>query len=454
MHMRNEFDTFGCPKGRDLALSNLLGLMREKGVSNVYVKKLSSNDNSKNQIYLGGDFSALNIIPVGNLEMGSPRSEKRNLKENDKLIKASVDFKWLDYDGGLYPAPEAKLILYPQYPEIRFSGFLKNSRISASEWMDVSKSGRSSDRFLIIGVSPARCCLGYLAVPGSRISAELKSKVRDQDDGVLQEINIGVEDSKVILLRELKRIHMDSPIPGKKLDRASRTAFPYNARNGAGYTLEAELGVCPNGTAEPDFLGWEVKSHSGSVVTLMTPEPSGGIYVTDGVDAFVRAYGYKDKNGTPDRLNFGGIYKHGLRHKETAVTLVCVGYEAGSKMDLDGGIRLVDDLGIVAAEWSFKKLLEHWNRKHAKAVYVPYISEAIDGVASYTYGDWADFGEGTDFLKFIDSVVASKIYYDPAIKIESESSSSPKIKRRSQFRINYKHIGELYESWGRQDLLD
>jgi hypothetical protein len=31
------------------------------------------------------------------------------------------------------------------------------------------------------------------------------------------------------------------------------------APNCGGYTLEAELGITPNGYSEPDFLGWEVK---------------------------------------------------------------------------------------------------------------------------------------------------------------------------------------------------
>ena len=55
-------------------------------------------------------------------------------------------------------------------------------------------------------------------------------------------------------------------------------------------TLEAELGITPNGYAEPDFMGWEVKQYGvtdfiairpRSPVTLMTPEPTGGIYRTE-----------------------------------------------------------------------------------------------------------------------------------------------------------------------------
>lgn len=450
----NNEDTFGGESSRRLSLDALFGLMKDKGVSSIYVKKLSSNDNSKNQIYLGGDFSSLNLIPVKDWETVLPKSEKTKLKPADKLIRGNIDFKWIDYEGVLHPAPDAKLILYPQYPEVRFSGFLKNSNVNASEWMDVSKSGRQPDRFLVIGVHPERYCIGYLAVPGSQISAELKSKLGTQENGVLQQINFGNHNSRIILLNELRRIHLGSPIHGKKLDRSSGKTVAYNARNGAGYTLEAELGISPNGNSEPDFLGWEVKSHSRPVVTLMTPEPSGGLYRERGVDFFVRKYGYEDKNGVPDRLNFGGVYKYGVQHADTKVTLICTGYEKGVKLDLDGGLKLVDDHGNSAAEWSFKKLLEHWNRKHAKAVYVPYEARNDRDRTAYFYGDWVDLGEGTDFLKFMDSIIESKIYYDPGIKIEGQASGNPKIKRRSQFRINYKYISSLYSSWSRENLLD
>ena len=49
------------------SLSQLLNLMRDHGADRVYAKKLSPNDNSKNQVYLGGGFGALNVIPHGEI---------------------------------------------------------------------------------------------------------------------------------------------------------------------------------------------------------------------------------------------------------------------------------------------------------------------------------------------------------------------------------------------------
>ena len=61
---RPKEDTYSSSSNFQVTLEALLGVLGQHGASRVYVKALSPNDNSKNQIYLGGDFSALNIIPV------------------------------------------------------------------------------------------------------------------------------------------------------------------------------------------------------------------------------------------------------------------------------------------------------------------------------------------------------------------------------------------------------
>lgn len=48
-----------------LELPRIVGLMQSKGAKNVLIKPLANNDNSKQQIYLGGDFSALQALPSG-----------------------------------------------------------------------------------------------------------------------------------------------------------------------------------------------------------------------------------------------------------------------------------------------------------------------------------------------------------------------------------------------------
>ena len=192
-------------------------------------------------------------------------------------------------------------------------------------------------------------------------------------------------------------------------------------------------------------------SNFGSVeagtITLMTPEPTGGFYRETGVEAFVRKFGYADKRGRADRLNFGGIHKVGARHETTHLTMKLTGYdEANSRItDAAGTISLVSDTGVIAAAWGFSGLLEHWSRKHAKAVYVPSQCRK-EPARQYHYGDKVRLAEGTDSLRLLTALFAGAVYYDPGIKLENASTANPTNKRRSQFRIASKNISSLYES--------
>ena len=65
---------------------------------------------------------------------------------------------------------------------------------------------------------------------------------------------------------------------------------------------------------------------SAGILTLMTPEPTGGYYKTAGVESFVRKFGYPDMTGQAnreDRLNFGGIHRVGLIIQELDWQLTC-----------------------------------------------------------------------------------------------------------------------------------
>lgn len=224
--------------------------------------------------------------------------------------------------------------------------------------------------------------------------------------------------------------------------------------NCCGYTFEAELGVTPNGYSEPDFMGWEIKQFGvnrfdkidASVITLMTPEPTDGLYKTEGTEFFIRNYGYPDKLGRPDRMNFGGVHKVGQVHKTTNLEMKLLGFdiESGKIRNSNGRIALVDTHGIETASWSFSSMLLHWNRKHDKACYVPSLSET-SGNRKYKYGNKVVLGTGTDFQLFLVEMAKGNIYYDPGIKLEN-ISTKPKIKKRSQFRIKSKFLPDLYKN--------
>lgn len=429
------------------SLAQLLNLMREHGATRIYAKKLAPNDNSKNQVYLGGDFSALNIIPHGNI-YSDDAAIAGSIRER---AKASVDFYWIDGEGR-YHAPNTGLILYPKYPEVRMSGFLKGCTTAPGHVMTVRDEGR----VLFLGMTRQGSVLGYAAAADSPAAAELGAREWPKV-GVFLELplTIGDESPRTVLLNELRRIHRLEWIASQKL-AADGTKAAYAARNGGGYTLEAELGITPNGYAEPDFMGWEVKQYGvnnfasfrpKSPVTLMTPEPTGGIYRSEGVASFLQRFGYADQSGKADRFNFGGRYDCQTgRHRLTGLRMVLTGYDAasGKMTDIDGGMALVDAAETIAASWSFKGLMAHWNRKHALAAYVPSLFR--DPPPEYSYGGKVMLCEQTDFLLFLKAFALGRVYYDPAVKIENASGEKPLIKRRSQFRVAHSDLHQLYQN--------
>jgi len=420
--------------------------MRHHGATRVYAKRLAPNDNSKNQIYLGGDFSALNIIPHGNVYTDA--AEVAGAVRD--RAKAAVDFYWID-EAGRHHAPNTGLILYPKYPEVRISGFLLGCRAAPKHIMTVRDEGR----VLFFGMTQSGSVLGYAAAADDPVAAEL-SAGDWQTIGVFVELPLNLAQAvspKTLLLNELRRIYQLRWIASQKL-AADGTKQAYAARNGGGYTLEAELGITPNGYAEPDFMGWEVKQYGvnnftalrpKSPVTLMTPEPTGGIYRSGGVAEFLRQFGYADQSGVPDRFNFGGRYDclTGY-HRLTGLRMMLSGYDtnSGKITDMTGGMALVDDKDQIAASWTFSGMMAHWNRKHAQAAYIPSLFRTPP--PEYQYGAKVLLCEKTDFLLFLKAFSSGKVYYDPAVKIEQASSAAPNIKRRSQFRVAHSDLTELY----------
>ena len=438
-----------------MTLKNLLKIYYDNSCSKVYVKKLSPNDNSKNQVYLGGSFEVLNILPTK--EITSDSDNKGGGKKT--RFKTKIDFFWTSDDGQLYQAPEAQLILYPKYPEVRFSGFLQGCKNAPSNLM----AERIPERTLFLGISKSQQVIGYVVGPDSELAREFFALQDTEEVGVFKAITIvggGIEiDGKGKLLHELKRINGLGWIDSKRFD-AHKNIFPCSSSNCGGYTLEAELGITPNGYSEPDYLGWEVKQFSvkdfakigTTAVTLMTPEPTHGFYVSEGIERFITTYGYQDKLGREARMNFGGIHKFGQVQSTTELKLILEGYDtkSGKIENTDGFLGLVDAKETVAASWSFTSLLKHWNTKHANACYVPSMNRKVaNGIFTqqYAYGNQVMMGSKTDFSLFLREVALGNIYYDPGIKLEFAIPDVRKqtTKRRSQFRIKASQLTNLYK---------
>jgi hypothetical protein len=417
-------------------LKNLKSLFADNGCNKIYIKILSPNDNSKNQVYFGGSFEILNILPISEI-----KTEEAGDWEKERF-KATLNFSWISDEGNIYPAPNSQLILYPKYPEVRFSGFLAKCENPPSYLM----TQRLVERLLFFAVAKDGRILGYVAAPNSEIK-------QIPEHGVFKVIELPeAKNNREKLLAELYRIHQLGWITSKRLD-GQGNILPCISSNCGGYTLEAELGITPNGYSEPDYLGWEVKQFgvtnfdriNSAVITLMTPEPTHGIYKSEGAEIFIKKYGYADKTGRDDRMNFGGVHKTGIRHHLTNLEMQLIGFdtESGKIRSSNGRIALIDSQDNEAASWSFSSMLLHWNRKHNQACYVPSLSEKL-GERKYKYGNNIILGTGTDFQLFLQQMALGNIYYDPGIKMENVSTK-PKIKKRSQFRIKSQHLSSLYK---------
>lgn len=434
------------------------------GAREVLVKRLAPNDNSKNQIYLAGDVSELGKIPTREVEHVAGKSLKTRGKRGP-IFRACVDLHWLRSDGGLEPAPHAKLILYPQYSEVRLSGFLRGCGAAPSELFDVTRRGRTPGRVLILAPLDDGRVIAAAFGPETREARALVGQDGERY-AVMHHYMLTAEEtalsSEALLLARLRDIHLSDWLDPVYL-KADGSFSPCRGTNCGGVTLESHLGIRPNGMSEPDFHGWEVKQHGvlslskprASRITLMTPEPSGGYYVEAGAEQFIRRWGYADSKGRVDRINFGGVYRSGgALHGRTGLRLVLDGYDPTSgKFTGDGHVVLLDGEGNSAASWSFAKLMDHWRRKHGRAAYVPSQIQRQPGIR-YRYGKDVLLAEGAEFRLLLRAFAEGAVYYDPGMKIERAGQARSEVKRRSQFRVDSRRIAGLYERTRLVDVTD
>lgn len=435
--------------------------MKELGASKLYAKELPIQDNGKRGIYLGGSFKVLHNIPFGNIAPSAKSADSG-------ALHASLKFGWIGGpDLAVSKASEAKLVLYPQYPEVRLSGFVKGSEFAPSEWLDIKKGGQTPGRVLYIGISPAGELIAYLGAPDSALNKSFydlraaSPSVASRTSGVLIDVSVllgepAPSSADDDLFDRLRVIHLKGWIEARRLyaDGSSKPCFGTNC---GGTTLESELGISSNGRSEPDFRGWEVKQHkatqkllhASNAVTLFTPEPDGGEYI-QGVEEFLARYGKPALN--PNKHYFKGRHYAGIRQPDTGMTLQVDGFDAdkGVITNVDGGLLLVSPDGTLAASWSFAKILAHWCRKHAKAAYVPALKDSARSPAHYRYGRIIRLCNDTDPGLFLAAVCRGVVFYDPGIRKDILSGN---VKPRSQFRVNFKKLDCLYSKSEDRDVL-
>lgn len=427
-----------------------------QGCSHVLVKVMTGNQgNTKQQIYCGSDYNQISRLPMGEPVAYQGTSNKKSGK-GKAIFRAPLKLYWLEpHSFEPLPAPNSKLIFYPQYPEVRLSGFIKGCKNPPISLLSIDKRGKEDRRTLLLGVSSdSDKVIGLMLPPEAKAIDQILAATQEEY-GPFRLWQIKASRSSMAqLLDKLTTIVGDGPQPGLKL-RKDGTAVPYKASNAGGYTLEARFGVSPNGDPMPDFLDWELKAHkvsrldppiSSGRLTLMTPEPDGGVYRDAGVQEFLERFGYQRRS---DRWDFAGTIAVGAPpHKTTGVELKLLGYRNSKDFDHDGSVAAIHN-GTIIASWSFEKLLGHWSRKHSRTAYVPY------GFSNgkYEYGRWCSFGEGTTFAHLLGAFEKGLVVWDPGIKSELQPTGLWKSKRRNQFRTHFKDLHNLYEIFRTEDVL-
>ncbi|WP_382409770.1 MvaI/BcnI family restriction endonuclease [Glaciecola siphonariae] len=421
-------------------MSDIKTAFTKLGCTKVVFKALANNDNSKQQIYFGGNFDVIQLIPSG-----ETRSD--GMSSKGPIFKSPLNFSWIEPEQEPEQAKGTQFILYPKYPEVRLSGFLKGCKLAPSHLMKPSTRGQRKERenthrYLFLGIKKDQV-FAYASAWESRLSQQASDLIAKEETrlitSVFYELSVQTIDSKEKLLARLQEIYEMGPVQSHRLDKDGNK-IQYKAQNGAGYTLEALFGITPNGSSDPDFEDWELKSHSSSVVTLMTPEPNCGTYL-DSLEVFVRTYGKVKEN---ERMDFTGIHKHGETNTKTHLTLQLIGFDRKTSkiIEPNGGLHLIDENGVLAAGWGFDKLIDHWKKKHSKTCFVS-VSKIKAPTPEYAFGPEIRIAEGATLPNFLNSIFDKSIYYDPGVNLKFiECSWKPK--KRNQLRIKWSDLISLF----------
>lgn len=128
------------------SLDEVVTVFVELGADRIFFKQLQENDNSKQQVYLCDRPSSLALLHRPWL-----------FDSTEEIPKLQLDLHWVT-PTQIAKAPNAKLIYYPDYPEVRLSGVLKGCKLAPRTLMQpVPKAQRRGmdRRVLVIGSAPS-----------------------------------------------------------------------------------------------------------------------------------------------------------------------------------------------------------------------------------------------------------------------------------------------------------
>ena len=442
------------------SIDEIKSLFKRHGVQQVYVKRLApKQDNEKNQIYLGSGLDgATNLFPATIVARSSSESTAKPKSARGRpKVEARIDFAWLDRTGTLHDAPHARIIDYFQYPEIRFSGFMRGCD-EPPDALRRDSQAKYGVRILMLGVSPIGKTIGLVIteaedelVPDFPELPELPAfpalRVLSFEGGV------GVSPT-ALLLMELGSIHRGGWHPSVILRPRENVPVPFRGNQGGGYTLEALLDVPANADKAPDKHGYEIKTYAKGKISLMTPTADAGYEGEHTFREFMAKYGRSGRAGD-GRIVFTGVHRCGSVNKATGCRLRVMGYDAFSDSfapdTAEIMVAVIDELsGDILSGWTFKKLADGWNKKHASAAYVAREKRPHAGGgehdADYLYLEDVFVCEGTDVWRLLRAIHSGVVYFDPAHTIYANGQA----KVRPQWRINTNRLHECLSRLYRQ----
>src|SRR5262249_40368958 len=156
---------------------------------------------------------------------------------------------WVAEDGGLHPAPNTRLINYFQYPEVRLSGFLKGCDRSPDALRRRSQA-KYGKRILALGVSASDGVIGIvLTERDDPAVADFPELPQSPGAPIFQVLTVGAPagaEPLDLLRADLSKIFGAGWHPSVILKPGAVAPIPFVGAQGAGYTLEALLGVAAN----------------------------------------------------------------------------------------------------------------------------------------------------------------------------------------------------------------
>jgi hypothetical protein len=424
-------------------LKAMIHSFKELGCSHVLTKSLAPNqDNEKNQIYFGYSLELLSLFPAQvSFRTPSESRLKRGSSAGKSIVEHALEFYWLEEGRAPAKAPNAKIIDYFQYPEMRFSGFLSGCVNPPDSLRRDSQDGYGR-RILILGIASEKVYGTVLTDKTCNFVDELNNSVSPLTHGVFKQLSVFKSPENHVnpklLIEELRAVGSVSQYESRILRKAGGATEPFRGNQGAGWTLEALLGIPRNSSGLPDKYGFELKAFLSTTITLMTPEPNFGYRHEKGLTAFLDKYGWPGTKDDDSR-RFNGRHNTLGAYQKSGLMLKIENWDSISNSPTGNGspnVLLVDPRSDeIAAGWSFEKLAEKWGKKHAGAMFVSarkYQKEPGPLPSHYSFGPQVHCGRGTSVLLLLKAISCGSVYLDPGDRVNAQGQE----KKRTQWRVS------------------